>query len=78
LIVSYLVHLMYYGVPKFFLVVDGSKMDGNCFATCHAMTYFQEFGFNFHIEGWEKVMKPNHHELLKVGNDLDVNMDDVN
>lgn len=53
-------------------------MDGNCFATCHAMTYFQEFGFNFHIEGWEKVMKPNHHELLKVGNDLDVNMDDVN
>jgi hypothetical protein len=26
----------------------------------------------------KKVMKPNHHELLGVGNDLDVNMDDVN
>jgi hypothetical protein len=69
---------MHYKVPNFFLVVNGSKMDVNCLATCCAMTYFQEFGLYFHIEGWEKVMKPNHHELLRIGNDLDVNMDDVN
>jgi hypothetical protein len=50
---------MHYGVPNFFLVVYGSKMDVNCFATCCATTYFQEFGLYFHIEGWEEVMKPN-------------------
>jgi hypothetical protein len=63
---------------NFFLVVDGSEMDMDYFATCCATTYFQQFGLVFHIEGWEKVMKPNHHELLGVENDLDVNMDNVN
>ncbi len=53
-------------------------MDVNCLATCCAIVYFQKFGLDFHIEGWEKVMKPNHCEFLGVGNDLDVNMDNVN
>jgi hypothetical protein len=52
-------------------------MDGNPFVTC-AIAYFQEVEFDFYIEGWKKVGKLNHPELLGVGNDLVVNMDDVN
>jgi hypothetical protein len=50
-------------------------MDGDPFATC-AIAYFQEL--DFYIKGWKKVGKLSHHELLGVGNDLVVNMDDAN
>jgi len=53
-------------------------MDGGPFATCCATAYFKEVGLDFHIEGWKKVGKLSHHELLGVGNDLAMNMDDVN
>jgi hypothetical protein len=53
-------------------------MDGDPFATCYATAYFQEVGLDLHIEGWKKVGKLSHHELLGVGIDLAMNMDNAN
>jgi hypothetical protein len=53
-------------------------MDGDPFATCCVIAYFQKVGFDLHIEGWKNVGKLSHHEFMGVGNDLAMNMDGAN